>query len=191
MLTDGRRPPWVGHSTDRSNSLEESVQLGSVRYKEGSVAAHICIAALAFGRVSSDPIMVDLSKSKGEIMEYQARCHCGRVRFSFYCPEIKKGVRCDCSLCIRRGAVLSSGYISTAEFTPHHDPEDLGVYLWNERVLSNYFCKHCGIFTYIGDGENAKDGYRVNLGCVEGLDPFALEISMIDGKTLPVIKGDD
>jgi len=54
--------------------------------------------------------------------------------------------------------------------------------------LSNYFCKSCGIFTYIGDGENAKDGCRVNLGCVEGLDALALEISIIDGKALPVIE---
>ena len=65
---------------------------------------------------------------------------------------------------------------------------DLGLYLWNEKVLSNYFCKSCGIFTYIGDGENAKNGYRVNLGCIEGLDALALEISIIDGKTLPVIE---
>ena len=50
-------------------------------------------------------------------MEYKARCHCGRVRFSFRGPEIKTGVRCDCSLCIRRGAVLSSNYIPTADFT--------------------------------------------------------------------------
>ncbi len=28
----------------------------------------------------------------------------------------------------------------------------------------------------------------VNLGCVEGLDPLALEISIIDGKALPVIE---
>jgi len=46
----------------------------------------------------------------------------------------------------------------------------------------------CAQTTYIGDGENAKDGYRVNLGCVEGLDPLALEISIIDGKALPVIE---
>ncbi len=72
-------------------------------------------------------------------------------------------------------------------FTPHHDPDDLGIYLWNEKVLSNYFCKTCGIFTYIADGENAKDGYRVNLGCVEGLDALALEIRMIDGKSVPLV----
>ena len=39
-----------------------------------------------------------------------------------------------------------------------------------------------------GEGEDAKDGYRVNLGCVEGLDPLALEISIIDGEALPVIE---
>ena len=53
--------------------------------------------------------------------------------------------------------------------------------------MSNNFCKSCGIFTYIGDGENAGDGYRVNLGCIEGLDVFALDINIIDGKALPVI----
>ena len=88
------------------------------------------------------------------------------------------GARC----CLR-------GYIPAADFTPHHDLNDLGVYLWNEKVLRNYFCKACGIFTYIGDGENARDGYRVNLGCVEGIDPLALEISIIDGKSVPLVHG--
>ena len=121
------------------------------------------------------------------LIEYRARCHCGRVRFSFKSPEITRGARCDCSLCIRRGAVLSAGYVPAADFTPHGRPEDLGLYLWNEKVLNNYFCKACGIFTYIADGENGKDGYRVNLGCVEGLDVFALEIGRIDGRSVPLV----
>ena len=121
-------------------------------------------------------------------MDYKARCHCGRVRFSFRSPEITTGARCDCSLCQRRGAVLSSRYIPAADFTPHDDARDLGNYLWNEKVLNNYFCRTCGIFTYIADGENGKDGYRVNLGCVEGIDALALEISMIDGKSVPLVE---
>ena len=55
------------------------------------------------------------------------------------------------------------------------------------KARCHYFCKHCGIFTYIGDGENAKDGYRVNLGCVEDLDALALDISIIDGKAVPLV----
>ena len=120
-------------------------------------------------------------------MEYKGRCHCGRVRFSFRSAQIKVGARCDCSLCVRRAAVLSSHYIAKADFTPHGNPSDMNVYVWNERVLSNYFCRTCGIFTYIADGENAKDGYRVNLGCMEGLDSLALEMKMIDGKSVPLV----
>lgn len=121
-------------------------------------------------------------------MEYQARCHCGRVRFSFRCPEITSARRCNCSFCIRGGAILSATYIPAQDFTPHADVKDLEVYLWNERVLNNYDCKTCGIFTYIGDSENSLDGYRVNLGCVEGLDPFTLDVSIIDSKSVPLVE---
>jgi len=119
------------------------------------------------------------------IIDYQASCHCGRVRFSFRSPAITTGVRCDCSLCQRRSAVLTARYIPRADFTPHRNHADLGLYRWNERVLQNYFCKTCGVFTYIADGEDGKDGYRVNLGCVEGIDTFALEIGRIDGRSIP------
>jgi hypothetical protein len=121
------------------------------------------------------------------IVDYHASCHCGRVRFSFRCEPITSGVRCDCSLCVRRAAILSARYIPAADFTPHAEAEDLLVYQWNERVLHNYSCRHCGIFTYIGDGENNRDGYRVNLGCVEGLDSLALTLRFIDGKSLPLL----
>ena len=113
------------------------------------------------------------------MIDYHAHCHCGRVRFAFRSPEIKTAARCDCSLCQRRGAVLSPRYVPAAD--------DLGLYLWNERVLNNYFCKTCGIFTYIADGEGGKDGYRVNLGCVEGLDVFRLDVKRIDGKSVPLV----
>ena len=84
--------------------------------------------------------------------------------------------------------MLSWSWIPAADFTPHRDADDLGLYLWNEKVLRNHFCKACGIFVYIADGEHGKDGYRVNLGCVEGLDSLALEISIIDGKSLPLME---
>ncbi len=43
---------------------------------------------------------------------------------------------------------------------------------------SHIFCR-----TYHGDSEM---GYRVNLGCVIGLDVLALEIGVIDGRSMPV-----
>jgi hypothetical protein len=29
-------------------------------------------------------------------------------------------------------------------------------------------------------------GYRVNLGCVEGLDPRSLDLSLIEGRSMPL-----
>jgi hypothetical protein len=119
-------------------------------------------------------------------IDYKASCHCGRVRFCFRSPPITRASRCDCSLCVRRAAWLSPSYIPAADFTPHANPSDLECYRWNAKVLGNHFCRHCGIFVYIADGENGKDGYRVNLGCVEGLDVFRLEVKRIAGSALPV-----
>jgi len=119
-------------------------------------------------------------------MNYQGRCHCGRVRFSFVSEPIQSAARCNCSLCVRRAAVLSPKYIPVKDFTPHENLADLQIYRWNERVLNNYFCRNCGIFTYIGDGEHNEDGYRVNLGCLEGLDIFSLDVKPIDGRSIPL-----
>jgi hypothetical protein len=61
--------------------------------------------------------------------------------------------------------------------------ELLSDYRWNDRVVNHLFCKTCGIYPYHG---NSEYGYRVNLGCVDGIDPLALEIGIIDGQSMPV-----
>ena len=87
--------------------------------------------------------------------------------------------------------MLSPTYIPNADFTPHADERDLTVYLWNDKVMRHYFCKTCGIYTYGAvAGEDGKDRYRVNLGCVEGLDALALDITIVDGKALPLANAD-
>lgn len=78
---------------------------------------------------------------------------------------------------------MSSEYIPAADFTPHPDADDLGDYRWNDRVVNHLFCKTCGIYPYHGNDEY---GYRVNLGCVEGIDPLSLAIGILDGRSLPL-----
>lgn len=116
--------------------------------------------------------------------EYAARCHCGNVRFSFLSEEIKNGFRCNCSICIRKGAIWSA-YIPSEDFRPTQNEEQLSNYLWNDRVMNHFCCKNCGIHPYAGAPEY---GFRVNLGCVEHFDLLALEISLIDGKSMEVCK---
>jgi hypothetical protein len=115
--------------------------------------------------------------------EYTGRCHCGNIRFYFISEEITEGKRCNCSICIRKGAVMSPKYIPASDFHPHQNMDQLADYRWNDRVLGHLFCKTCGIYPYFGD---SKYGYRVNLGCVEQIDPLALKISIIDGRSMAI-----
>lgn len=116
-------------------------------------------------------------------IEYKARCHCGDVRFSFRSEEIKTAKRCNCSICIRKGALVSAKYIPASDFRPHEDMSKLSDYRWNDRMVNHLFCKNCGIYPYHGDQEY---GYRVNLGCIENLDLLSLDVTVIDGKSMPL-----
>jgi hypothetical protein len=78
---------------------------------------------------------------------------------------------------------MSATYIPASDFSLQASAENLGNYQWNDRLIDAIFCKTCGIHTYIG---NEKYGYRINLGCVEGLDVLNLNISIIDGRSMPI-----
>ena len=61
---------------------------------------------------------------------------------------------------------------------------------FGDKDMHHYFCKTCGIspFSEVAkvprDYEgNAKAGdRRVNLGCIEGMDPLTLPVRIIDGR---------
>lgn len=121
---------------------------------------------------------------------YSASCHCGRVRFRFNSEAITTGHRCNCSICIRKGTVWSSGYIPP-EHLETGETASLSLYQFGDKDVNHYFCGTCGITpfvvvtavpaTYTGP---AKPGYyRVNLGCIHGLDVLALGIDVIDGRS--------
>ncbi len=123
-------------------------------------------------------------------MTYRGSCHCGAVRFKFESAEITSGIRCNCSICIRKGIVNSSTYISPDAFEVEGE-ESLAIYQFGDHSVYHYFCKTCGICPFKGVS-SLPAGYRgparigdrrVNLGCVDGLDPLALEIKLIDGRS--------
>ena len=47
---------------------------------------------------------------------YRGSCHCGAIRFAFKGPEkIENGLRCNCSICRRKGALMSGFTIAPDE----------------------------------------------------------------------------
>jgi len=114
---------------------------------------------------------------------YQGSCHCGAVSFSYDGDEITSGLRCNCSLCSRRGAMMSAEAIPPERFTIEAAEDALGLYQFGIKTAKHYFCKHCGIYPF-HQTARVPDHFRVNLACVEGVDPFALEAEVFDGRHL-------
>ena len=114
---------------------------------------------------------------------HHGSCHCGAVKFSYDGEPIEKGLRCTCSMCARKGALMSTEVIAPEHFHIQAEPEALGLYQFGAKTAKHYFCKHCGIYTFHVTAR-VPDHYRANLACIEGGDSFALAVEVFDGKHL-------
>ena len=112
---------------------------------------------------------------------HEGRCHCSAVNFRIEADAITAGIRCNCSQCIRRGTVMSVDYFPPAAITVH-GMDALTLYVWGDRMVNTYFCATCGVYPFHEVIE--KPGHlRVTLGCIDGLDVYALPVTVIDGRS--------
>ena len=122
-------------------------------------------------------------KRASAMKTYSGRCHCGAISFSFTHEVIESGLRCNCSICKRKGAVMSDFTLSPGQLTIHATESDLGMYQFDTKIAKHYFCKICGIYpfhqTFIKPGE-----YRINLGCIDAIDMDKIKIRLHDDKSL-------
>jgi hypothetical protein len=107
-------------------------------------------------------------------------CHCGAVNFEV---ELENGLeklrRCNCSLCRRKGSIISSVPVAKLKITQGEDK--LSLYQWNTKTAKHYFCSICGIYTHHQRRSDPNE-FGFNVACIEGVDPFAVEnIAIGDG----------
>lgn len=88
-------------------------------------------------------------------------CHCGAVRLTLpHAPDT--ATSCNCSLCRRTAGVWAYYALGTVAIQGH--PEHTQAYLWGDRTLLNFRCRHCGIFTHWEPLESAPGArHGVNL----------------------------
>lgn len=112
-------------------------------------------------------------------MRYTGSCHCGAIRFTFDDEPLTTACTCNCSLCRRRGGLMSARYYPRDAITIEAAPGALAVYQWGDRMMNHYFCARCGVFPF--SDVIATGDHRVNLNCVDGLDRAALAVTELDG----------
>ena len=104
-------------------------------------------------------------------------CHCGAVRFQVE-AEITELTTCDCSLCVKKNAVMAKVHESALTVTAGEDA--LSLYRWNTGITRHYFCSRCGIYTFHRK-RAAPDHFGVNVFCLDGFDCAAVPVRATEG----------
>jgi hypothetical protein len=73
---------------------------------------------------------------------YQARCHCGAVRFAIEADLPEKVVVCNCSHCGAKGLMLAA--VPGASLKIMSGEDRLNTYQFNKHVIDHRFCSECG-----------------------------------------------
>ena len=115
------------------------------------------------------------------------KCHCGAIEAEIHVSVIsEKILRCNCSLCKRKGAVMSM--VKNQDFNITKGADKLKLYQFHTKVAKHYFCSICGIYTHHNPRSNpAMTGF--NLGCIDDVDTFDLKnVAINDGLNHPLDK---
>ena len=115
------------------------------------------------------------------------KCHCGSVEAEINISnQLNKLLRCNCSICRRKGTIMS--IVKNENFKIIKGNDLLGLYQFHSKVAKHYFCSKCGIYTHHNPRINpALTGF--NVGCIDEIDTFNLKnINVADGKNHPLDK---
>ena len=114
-------------------------------------------------------------------------CHCGEVEAEINITgNLEKVLRCNCSMCKRKGTIMSMDKNENFKITKGKDK--LKIYQFHTKVAKHFFCSNCGIYTHHNPRSNpALTGF--NLGCIDEVNIFELkDISVNDGLNHPLDK---
>lgn len=114
------------------------------------------------------------------------QCHCGAVRFVIHGHDRPQNLmRCNCSLCQRKGAIMGTALLDEFEIVAGTDK--LALYQWNTRIARHYFCSVCGIYTH-HQRRRRPNEFGYNVACLDNVDPGSLgEIPLVDGQSLSLV----
>jgi len=113
---------------------------------------------------------------------HQGSCHCGAISFRIDF-EIAELTTCDCSLCVKKNALMTK--VPESALTILSGEEALTLYQWNTRRAKHYFCKQCGIYVFHRK-RSQPDHFGVNVFCLGGFDASTIPIRATEGKGMSV-----
>tara|TARA_B100000941_G_C28309370_1_gene450686 strand:- start:334 stop:693 length:360 start_codon:yes stop_codon:yes gene_type:complete len=114
------------------------------------------------------------------------KCHCGKIEAAVNVDRLNKILRCNCSLCKRKGAIMS--LVKNEDFKILKGHDLLKIYQFHTKVAKHYFCSNCGIYTHHNPRSN-PDMTGFNVACIDEIDTFEIDdIQVNDGLNHPLDK---
>ena len=103
-------------------------------------------------------------------------CHCGAVQAEINIKgDLEKIIRCNCSICKKKGAIMS--IVNNEDFKIIRGLDKLKLYQFHSKIAKHYFCIECGIYTHHNPRINPSlTGF--NVGCVDEIDSFKLNAGL-------------
>ena len=81
-------------------------------------------------------------------------CHCQSVEADINIAKIEKVIRCNCSLCKRKGFIMAM--VKNEDFKIIKGKDKLKLYQFHTNVAKHFFCTNCGIYTHHNPRSNFK-----------------------------------
>ena len=98
--------------------------------------------------------------------------------------EISNLVKCNCSICKRKGAVM--GIVGQDSLKIIEGEKYITNYKFHSKVANHFFCSICGIYTHHNPRRDPTL-FGFNIGCIDELDNKKFEnIKKLDGKNHPL-----
>ena len=110
-------------------------------------------------------------------------CHCGAVEIQVNLEEeIDKLMRCNCSMCKRKGTMVTT--INKENLKIVKGEDKIKIYQFNTKVAKHHFCSECGVQTH-NLRRSDPNTYGINMGCIDEIEVnklFKLKTFISDGQ---------
>ena len=101
-------------------------------------------------------------------------CHCGAVEAEINLKgDLAKVLKCNCSICKRKGAIMSM--VKNEDFKIVKGEDKLKLYQFHSKVAKHYFCTLCGIHT-LNLRRADPNTFGINVACLDGNKIAAISI---------------
>ena len=117
-----------------------------------------------------------------EAKQYRGSCHCGAVRYDVELDLSGPVLACNCSMCGRTGSLMT--FVPADKFHLASGQDALTDYQFNTKNIHHLFCATCGVRSFArGTGPGGSAMCMINVRCLDGVVPMALEVKHVDGKS--------